>query len=227
MLRGIFMSPKATKDQVEFYVELFKKVRATPEWQEFMKNGAFNTTFMTGADYAKWVESEEKRHEVLMKEAGFLARATEQSTGTQHSGGFEPAGSIPRGISWLPTDETAGPAHIAVEAGVALLIALFGAIVIIGSLKAGINWGAEGPRAGFFRSTSGSSSVAASASISGTPCANANDATVRRVGTASPGNERRRADRDLCRRDALPRSVRRLDHLHRAGSCDGSANIAG
>jgi len=38
-----------------------------------MKNGAFNTTFMTGADYAKWVETEEKRHQGLMKDAGFLA----------------------------------------------------------------------------------------------------------------------------------------------------------
>lgn len=44
----------------------------------------------------------------------------------------------------------AGPAHRLVEAGVTLLIALFGVIVIIGSVKAGINWGAEGPRAGFF-----------------------------------------------------------------------------
>jgi putative tricarboxylic transport membrane protein len=43
-----------------------------------------------------------------------------------------------------------GPAHKTVEAGVTLLIALFGAIVIVGSVKAGINWGAEGPRAGFF-----------------------------------------------------------------------------
>jgi putative tricarboxylic transport membrane protein len=75
MLRGIFMSPKATKDQVEYYIDLFKKVRATPEWQDFMKSGAFNTTFLTGADYAKWVETEEKRHETLMKEAGFLATA--------------------------------------------------------------------------------------------------------------------------------------------------------
>lgn len=40
-----------------------------------MKSGAFNTTFLTGADYAKWVEAEQKRHEVLMKEAGFLASA--------------------------------------------------------------------------------------------------------------------------------------------------------
>ncbi|MCK1641805.1 tripartite tricarboxylate transporter substrate binding protein [Bradyrhizobium sp. 157] len=73
MLRGIFMAPRATKDQVEYYVDLFKKIRATPEWQDFMKSGAFNTTFLTGAEYAKWVEAEDKRHQVLMKEAGFLA----------------------------------------------------------------------------------------------------------------------------------------------------------
>ena len=45
---------------------------------------------------------------------------------------------------------SAGPTHRIVEAGVTSLIALFGAIVIYGSVKAGINWGAEGPRAGFF-----------------------------------------------------------------------------
>jgi putative tricarboxylic transport membrane protein len=73
MLRGIFMSPKATKDQVDYYVELFKKIRATPEWQDFMKSGAFNTTFMTGGEYTAWVEKEATRHESLMKEAGFLA----------------------------------------------------------------------------------------------------------------------------------------------------------
>lgn len=74
MLRGIFMSPKATKDQVAYYVDLFKKVRETPEWKEFMKTGAFNTTFMTGSDYSAWVAKEEKRHEELMKAAGFLAQ---------------------------------------------------------------------------------------------------------------------------------------------------------
>ena len=73
MLRGIFMSPKATKEQVDFYIDLFKKVRATPEWQSLMNSGAFNTTFMTGDDYAKWVAKEEDRHKALMKEAGFLA----------------------------------------------------------------------------------------------------------------------------------------------------------
>jgi putative tricarboxylic transport membrane protein len=73
MLRGIFMPPGATKDQVDFYVDLLKKVRETPEWQALMKDGAFNQTFMTGPEYTKWVEAEDKRHEALMREAGFLA----------------------------------------------------------------------------------------------------------------------------------------------------------
>ena len=38
-----------------------------------MEDGAFNTTFMTGAEYAKWVEAAENTHKTLMKEAGFLA----------------------------------------------------------------------------------------------------------------------------------------------------------
>ncbi|MBL6613353.1 MAG: tripartite tricarboxylate transporter substrate binding protein [Reyranella sp.] len=73
MLRGVFMPAGVPKDAADYYVELFKKVRATPEWAQLMADGAFNQSFMTGADYAKWVEGEEKRHRDLMKEAGFLA----------------------------------------------------------------------------------------------------------------------------------------------------------
>ena len=73
MLRGIFMAPGVTADQTNFYVELMKKVRETPEWKDLMQNGAFNQSFMVGAEYAKWVENEEKRHRELMKDAGFLS----------------------------------------------------------------------------------------------------------------------------------------------------------
>ncbi len=73
MLRGIFTTKNATPAQVNFYVDLFKKVMATPDWQEFMEKGAFNQTFMSGADYEKWVTSAEAHHAGLMKEAGFLA----------------------------------------------------------------------------------------------------------------------------------------------------------
>jgi tripartite-type tricarboxylate transporter receptor subunit TctC len=74
MLRGIFMTPGASKEQVDYYIGLFQKVRETPEWKKLMSDGAFNQSFMTGKDYTDWVAKEEKRHEELMKEAGFLAK---------------------------------------------------------------------------------------------------------------------------------------------------------
>jgi hypothetical protein len=43
-----------------------------------------------------------------------------------------------------------GPLHRSVEIGVAIAILLFGGIIILGAVKAGIGWGPEGPRAGFF-----------------------------------------------------------------------------
>ncbi|MEO8136213.1 MAG: tripartite tricarboxylate transporter substrate-binding protein, partial [Betaproteobacteria bacterium] len=73
MLRGIFMAGGVTAEQSQFYVDLLKKVRETPEWKKFMEDGAFNTTALTGKEYADWVAKEEKRHHELMKEAGFLA----------------------------------------------------------------------------------------------------------------------------------------------------------
>ena len=74
MLRGIFMAPGVTQEQVDFYVELFKKVRATPEWKKFMADGAFNQTFMTGPEFKNWLIANEALHKQLMTEAGFLAK---------------------------------------------------------------------------------------------------------------------------------------------------------
>ncbi|MFO0990132.1 MAG: tripartite tricarboxylate transporter substrate-binding protein [Alphaproteobacteria bacterium] len=74
MLRGIFMPAGVTKEQVAFYVGLFQKMRETPDWKRFMEEGAFNQTFMSGDEFAKWVAAAEKTHYDLMKEAGFLAK---------------------------------------------------------------------------------------------------------------------------------------------------------
>ena len=43
-----------------------------------------------------------------------------------------------------------GPSHRSVEIGVAVFMALLALIGIYGSIKVGIGWGDEGPRAGFF-----------------------------------------------------------------------------
>ena len=73
MLRGIFMPPGVEQEQVDYYVDLLSKVRETPEWQDFMNKGAFNTTFMAGDEYKTWVAAAAERHKNLMAEAGFLA----------------------------------------------------------------------------------------------------------------------------------------------------------
>jgi putative tricarboxylic transport membrane protein len=73
MLRGIFMPPGVTKEQTEFYVDLLKKVRATPEWKEYMEKGAFNQTSMEGEPFVQWLGQAENHHRELMKAAGFLA----------------------------------------------------------------------------------------------------------------------------------------------------------
>ncbi len=72
MLRGIFMAPGVTDDQVAFYIDLLQKVRETPEWKEFTATGAFNTTMMTGAEFADWLGKTEELHRTLMQEGGFL-----------------------------------------------------------------------------------------------------------------------------------------------------------
>ncbi|HTS84129.1 MAG TPA: tripartite tricarboxylate transporter substrate binding protein [Usitatibacter sp.] len=73
MLRGIFMPPGVTQEQVDFYVNMLKKIRETPDWKEFVEKAAFNQTALNGEAFKEWVAKEEKRHYDLMKEAGFLA----------------------------------------------------------------------------------------------------------------------------------------------------------
>jgi tripartite-type tricarboxylate transporter receptor subunit TctC len=74
MLRGIFMPGGATPDQVAFYLDLFKKLQATPDWQDFMNKGAFNQTTMAGPEFKTWLETNEKLHKDLMTEAGFIEK---------------------------------------------------------------------------------------------------------------------------------------------------------
>jgi tripartite-type tricarboxylate transporter receptor subunit TctC len=74
MLRGIFMPPGVTPEQQQFYVDLLAKVRALPEWKEFMNKGAFNQTTMSGQPYFDWVAKNEQMHRELMRDAGFLAK---------------------------------------------------------------------------------------------------------------------------------------------------------
>jgi putative tricarboxylic transport membrane protein len=74
MLRGIFMPPGVSAEQKQFYIDLLKKVRETPEWKDYMEKGAFNQSYMDGETFVQWLGKAEQNHRELMKEAGFLAK---------------------------------------------------------------------------------------------------------------------------------------------------------
>ena len=74
MLRGIFMPPDVKQDQVSYYVDLAKRIRETKDWQDFMKTGAFNTSFKTGEEFKAWLTDAAALHKQLMEKAGFLAK---------------------------------------------------------------------------------------------------------------------------------------------------------
>jgi tripartite-type tricarboxylate transporter receptor subunit TctC len=74
MLRGIFTAPGVGKEQVAYYVDLFKKVRETPEWKSFMSKGAYNQSFMAGDEFNKWLAQAADLHKELMTKAGFIKK---------------------------------------------------------------------------------------------------------------------------------------------------------
>jgi len=73
MLRGIFTTPGATPAQVAYYAAVLERVRALPEWRQFMAQGAFKNEALAGAPFIAWLEQAESFHRVLMRESRMLA----------------------------------------------------------------------------------------------------------------------------------------------------------
>jgi tripartite-type tricarboxylate transporter receptor subunit TctC len=69
MMRGIFMAPGVGTEQIAYYVQLLDKVRALPEWKDFMGQGAYKQTAMSGPEFVDWLERAQNFHRVLMREA--------------------------------------------------------------------------------------------------------------------------------------------------------------
>jgi tripartite-type tricarboxylate transporter receptor subunit TctC len=74
MLRGIFGPPDMPKEAVDWYIGFLRKVSETPEFKEYMTKGALKPAFLTGAEYAKWVEGAERLHRDLMTKGGLLKK---------------------------------------------------------------------------------------------------------------------------------------------------------
>ena len=51
-----------------------KKVYDTADFKKYLADGAFKPAFVTGAEYVKWVEENEKLHRDLMAKGGLLKK---------------------------------------------------------------------------------------------------------------------------------------------------------
>jgi putative tricarboxylic transport membrane protein len=72
MLRGIFGAPKMPADAVAFYQGLLKKVYETPEFKDYLEQGALKPSWQTGPEFVKWLEGAEGIHRELMTKGGLL-----------------------------------------------------------------------------------------------------------------------------------------------------------
>jgi putative tricarboxylic transport membrane protein len=76
MLRGLFLPAGASPDVVTFYADLLQRVRALPEWRDFLETGAFDDRFMTGRPFVEWLDRTDAEHAAWMREANLLAGKT-------------------------------------------------------------------------------------------------------------------------------------------------------
>jgi len=54
------------QEEIDFYVNVFKKVTETPEWKKYCEDMGLKPAFITGAEYVKWLEGKEKETKDLM-----------------------------------------------------------------------------------------------------------------------------------------------------------------
>jgi len=72
MLRGIFGPPDMPKEAVDFYQGMLKKVYDSPEFQKYLLDNALKPSWLTGAEYVKWLGETESVHKDLMQKGGLL-----------------------------------------------------------------------------------------------------------------------------------------------------------
>jgi tripartite-type tricarboxylate transporter receptor subunit TctC len=72
MLRGIFGAPSMPAEAVAFYQGMLQKVYETPEFKEYLTQGALNPAWQIGPDFVKWLDGAETLHKGLMAKGGLL-----------------------------------------------------------------------------------------------------------------------------------------------------------
>lgn len=70
--RTVWLPKGAPADAVAYYVSVLEKVRATPEWKEYIERSAQTDRFLTGADLKNFVAQDEQKARKVFQQEGWL-----------------------------------------------------------------------------------------------------------------------------------------------------------
>ena len=74
MLRGIFGAPGMPAEAVAFYQGMLQKVYDTPEFKDYLNQGALKPAWETGPELVKWLGEAEQLHKDLMTKGDLLKK---------------------------------------------------------------------------------------------------------------------------------------------------------
>ena len=71
-MRGVVAAPGIAKEQQQWHIGLMKNVYDSPDWQDFLQKNALDPKFMSGDEFAKFLDDFEQLHKELLERAGWL-----------------------------------------------------------------------------------------------------------------------------------------------------------
>jgi putative tricarboxylic transport membrane protein len=72
--RTVWLPGKVTADQIAFYVDLMKKVQATPEWKDYIEKTSQVDTFLTGAEFDRFIKEDLEHLKQVAADQGWLVK---------------------------------------------------------------------------------------------------------------------------------------------------------
>ncbi len=70
--RTVWLPKDVSADAVAYYVDLLAKVRATPEWKEYIERSAQTDRFLTGAALKSFIASDDQKARKVFEQEGWL-----------------------------------------------------------------------------------------------------------------------------------------------------------
>src|SRR6476659_2262943 len=72
--RTVWLPLKVTPEQTAFYVDLMKKVQATPEWKDYVEKSSQSQVFLTGKEFTDYMTQDMARVHKVAEEQGWLVK---------------------------------------------------------------------------------------------------------------------------------------------------------